>query len=75
MERNKTVKTTGYISQPQSQSDEINVNELALMNINNVYYEIDGHVAKFILTLLEDIDSYKEQIEYIETFTGRNGES
>ena len=75
MERNKTVKTTGYISQPQSQSDEINVNELALMNINNVYYEIDGHVARFILTLLEDIDSYKEQIEYIETFTGRNGES
>ena len=75
MERNKTVKTTGYISQPQSQSDEINVNELALMNINNVYYEIDGHVAKFILTLLEDIDSYKEQIEYIETFTGRNGKS
>tara|TARA_R100001443_G_scaffold48178_1_gene60570 strand:+ start:404 stop:541 length:138 start_codon:yes stop_codon:yes gene_type:complete len=45
------------------------------MNINNVYYEIDGHVARFILTLLEDIDSYKEQIEYIETFTGRNGES
>jgi len=75
MEQNKTVKTTGYISQPQSQSDEINVNELALMNINNVYYEIDGHVARFILTLLEDIDSYKEQIEYIETFTGRNGES
>jgi len=75
MEQNKTVKTTGYISQPQSQSDEINVNELALMNINNVYYEIDGHVAKFILTLLEDIDSYKEQIEYIETFTGRNGKS
>ena len=75
MERNKTVKTTWYISQPQSQSDEINVNELAIMNINNVYYEIDGHVARFILTLLEDIDSYKEQIKHIETFTGQNGES
>ena len=75
MERNKTVKTTGYISQPQSQSDEINVNELAIMKINNRYYEIDGHVARFILTLLEDIDSYKEQIKHIETFTGQNGES
>ena len=75
MERNKTVKTTWYISPPQSQSDEINVNELAIMNINNVYYEIDGHVARFILTLLEDIDSYKEQIKHIETFTGQNGES
>tara|TARA_R100001082_G_scaffold110670_1_gene91297 strand:- start:30 stop:167 length:138 start_codon:yes stop_codon:yes gene_type:complete len=45
------------------------------MNINNVYYEIDGHVARFILTLLEDIDSYKEQIKHIEAFTGQNGES
>tara|TARA_R100001510_G_C7564892_1_gene143562 strand:+ start:459 stop:596 length:138 start_codon:yes stop_codon:yes gene_type:complete len=45
------------------------------MNINDVYYEIDGHVAKFILTLLEDIDSYKDQVKYIEQFTGQNGES
>ncbi len=75
MEQKKEIKTTGYVSQPQSQSNNINVDELAIMNIDNVYYEIDGHVAKFILALIEDIDSCNERMEVLENFTGTNGES
>tara|TARA_R100000908_G_C3750770_1_gene145385 strand:+ start:1851 stop:1988 length:138 start_codon:yes stop_codon:yes gene_type:complete len=45
------------------------------MNINNIYYEIDGHVAKFILALIEDIDSCNERITFLEKITGPNGES
>ncbi len=75
MAREKTIKTTGYVSQPKSQSGEINVNELAIMNIDNVYYEIDGHVAKFILTLIEDVESSNERMHFLETIMGTNGES
>ena len=75
MGQSKEVKTTGYISQPQSESKDIDVNQLAIMNINNVYYEIDGHVAKFILALIEDIDSCNERIKFLEKITGPNGES
>ena len=42
MAQEKTIKTTGYVSQPKSQSGEINVNELAIMNIDNVLETIMG---------------------------------
>ncbi len=75
MAQEKTIKTTGYVSQPKSQSGEINVNELAIMNIDDIYYEIDGHVAKFILTLIEDVESSNERMSFLESIMGINGES
>jgi|TARA_R100000458_G_C8092690_1_gene122736 hypothetical protein len=46
-----------------------------LISIDNEQYFVDGEVAKFILELLEEVDSYKEQLSLLQNVTGEHGES
>tara|TARA_R100000664_G_C2758452_1_gene147341 strand:- start:2316 stop:2456 length:141 start_codon:yes stop_codon:yes gene_type:complete len=46
-----------------------------LIHIDNEPYFVDGVVAKFILELLDEVDSYKQQLDMLESYIGEYGKS
>jgi|TARA_R100000030_G_scaffold98466_2_gene88451 phage-related minor tail protein len=56
------------------QSNDVDTSKPALIVIEEKKHYVDGEIAKFILELLEEVDSYKEQLEFMENITGSYGE-
>ena len=71
----KIVETKKYKSKPKKASSEIDVNEKGIVHINDIPYFVDGVVAKFILSLLEELDVYEAQLKLLEGFMGKHGKS
>jgi len=71
----KIVETKKYKSKPKKASNEIDVNEKGIVHIDDVPYFVDGVVAQFILSLLEEMDVYESQLKFLEGFMGTHGES
>ena len=71
----KIIETKKFTHQQESKSKDIDTSKPGLINIDNEQYFVDGEVAKFILELLEELDSYKEQLSLLQKVTGQHGES
>jgi len=71
----KIIETKKYKSNSKKASNEIDVNEKGIVHIDNVPYLINGVVAKFILSLLEELDIYESQLKFLESFMGEHGKS
>jgi|TARA_R110001583_G_scaffold129119_1_gene280859 hypothetical protein len=71
----KTIKTKNYTNHPQSKSEEVDVTQPGVIHIDDEAYFVDGVVAKFVLELLDEVDSYKGQLKAMENLTGAYGES
>jgi hypothetical protein len=71
----KTIKTKKFTHQQQSKSEDIDVSQPGLIHIDNEPYFVDGVVAKFILELLDEVDSYKQQLDMLESYIGEYGKS
>ena len=67
----KTIETKRYTNHPQSKSDEVDTTQPGV----DEAYVVDGVVAKFVLELLDEVDSYKGQLKAMENLTGAYGES
>ncbi len=71
----KIIETKKFTHHQESKSKDIDTSKPGLINIDNEQYFVDGEVAKFILELLEELDSYKEQLSLLQKVTGQHGES
>jgi|TARA_R100001015_G_C4549463_1_gene111647 hypothetical protein len=71
----KTVEIKKYKSKTNKASNEIDVNQKGIIYIDDKQYFVDGIVAKYILSLLEELDVYEAQLELLEGFLGKHGES
>ena len=71
----KTIETKRYTNHPQSKSDEVDTTQPGVIHIHDEAYFVDGVVAKFVLELLDEVDSYKGQLKAMENLTGAYGES
>ena len=77
----KPTETKNYIHHPQSKSEDVDVTQPGVVHIDDEPYFVDGVVAKFILELLDEIRTQKEEIKsqkqilsIMETFIGEFGE-
>ena len=71
----KIIETKKFTPNQESKSKDIDTSQPGLINIDNEQYFVDGEVAKFILELIEELDSYKEQLSLLQKVTGEHGES
>ena len=71
----KTIKTKKSKSYPQSKSDDVDITQPGIVHIHGEPYIVDGAIAKFIIELLDEIDSYKGQLDALESLTGIHGKS
>ena len=70
----KIIETKNYTNHPQSKSDDVDVSQPGVVHIDDEPYFVDGVVAKFIIELLDEVDSYKQQLTALEIYTGKYGE-
>tara|TARA_R100001443_G_scaffold10914_2_gene20602 strand:+ start:1395 stop:1619 length:225 start_codon:yes stop_codon:yes gene_type:complete len=70
----KPIETKNYIHHPKSKSNQIDASQPGLVHIDDVPYFVDGIVAKFILELLDEVESYKDELENIKKYIGDFGE-
>ena len=70
----KIIETKNYTNHPQSKSDDVDVSQPGVVHIDDEPYFVDGVVAKFIIELLDEVDSYKQQLIALEIYTGKYGE-
>ncbi len=71
----KTIQTKNFTHQQQSKSEDIDTSQPGVIHIDNEPFFVDGVVAKFILELVDEVDSYKQQLDALELYTGKHGKS
>ena len=71
----KTIQTKNFTHQQQSKSEDIDTSQPGVIHIDNAPFFVDGVVAKFILELVDEVDSYKQQLDALELYTGKHGKS
>ena len=71
----KTILTKNFTHQQQSKSEDIDTSQPGVIHIDNEPFFVDGVVAKFILELVDEVDSYKQQLDALELYTGKHGKS
>ena len=71
----KTIQTKKFTHQQQSKSEDIDTSQPGVIHIDNEPFFVDGVVAKFILELVDEVDSYKQQLDALELYTGKHGKS
>ena len=71
----KTIQTKNFTHQQQSKSEDIDTAQPGVIHIDNEPFFVDGVVAKFILELVDEVDSYKQQLDALELYTGKHGKS
>ena len=71
----KTIQTKNFTHQQQSKSEDIDTSQPGVIHIDNEPFFVDGVVAKFILELVDEVDSYKQQLDALELYTGKHGNS
>ena len=71
----KPTETKNYTHHPQSKSEDVDTSRPGVIHIDNEPYFVDGMVAKFILELLDEIDTHKKQLKLLESYTGKHGKA
>ena len=71
----KTIQIKNLTHQQQSKSEDIDTSQPGVIHIDNEPFFVDGVVAKFILELVDEVDSYKQQLDALELYTGKHGKS
>mgnify|MGYP004455514415 FL=1 len=71
----KTIQTKNFTHQQQSKSEDVDTSQPGVIHIDNEPFFVDGVVAKFIIELVDEVNSYKQQLDALELYTGKYGKS